>query len=336
MPDRDPSRARRTKLEPMKPAPPVTKILIGYPSLLISHAIDQIYLSSTLGQMKGIVLAGGTGSRLWPITWGVSKQLLPVYDKPLIHYPISILMLAGIREILIITTPHDLDSFKRALGDGSKYGVKFSYEIQPSPDGLAQAFIIGEKFIGTDACALILGDNIFYGIGLGYKLEKMQDLSGANIFAYKVKDPERYGVVEFDTSGRVVSLEEKPTKPKSPYVVPGLYFYDNSVISIAKSVKPSARGELEITSINQEYLDRGLLQITILERGTVWLDTGTFDSFNSASTYVQIVEERQGLKISCLEEVAWRRGWINDSELIKAANDYKSSPIGEYLRGLLA
>ena len=285
--------------------------------------------------MKGIVLAGGTGSRLWPITRGVSKQLLPVYDKPLIHYPISTLMLAGIREILIITTPHDANSFRRALGDGSNYGVEFSFAVQENPDGLAQALIIGETFIGKEACALILGDNIFYGIGLGSKLESLQKLNGANIFAYKVKDPERYGVVEFDESGKVISLEEKPTEPKSSYAVPGLYFYDNSVVSIAKSVKPSSRGELEITSVNQEYLNRGLLQTTILERGTAWLDTGTFESLNYASTYVQIVEERQGLKISCLEEVAWRRGWINDYELIEAADDYKSSPFGDYLRGLL-
>jgi glucose-1-phosphate thymidylyltransferase len=285
--------------------------------------------------MKGIVLAGGTGSRLWPITRGVSKQLLPVYDKPLIHYPISTLMLAGIREILIITTPNDADSFRRALGDGRRYGVEFSFAVQENPDGLAQAFIIGERFVGSDACALILGDNIFYGIGLGSKLESLQTSNGANIFAYKVKDPERYGVVEFNESGKVISLEEKPTKPKSSYAVPGLYFYDNLVVSIAKSLKPSSRGELEITSVNQEYLNRDLLQTTVLERGTVWLDTGTFESLNHAATYVQIVEERQGLKISCLEEVAWRRGWINDSELIKAADDYKLSPFGDYLRGLL-
>jgi glucose-1-phosphate thymidylyltransferase len=285
--------------------------------------------------MKGIVLAGGTGSRLWPITWGVSKQLLPVYDKPLIHYPISTLMLAGIRDILIITTPQDLESFKRTLGDGTKYGVRFSFQIQPSPDGLAQAFLIGEPFIGKDSCALILGDNIFHGEGLGLKLAQLQHLDGAHIFAYKVKDPERYGVVEFDKFGKVVSLEEKPQKPKAPYAVPGLYFYDNQVISIAKSIKPSARGELEITSVNQEYLNRGKLRTTTLERGTVWLDTGTFESFNSAATYVQIIEERQGLKVSCLEEVAWRQGWISDSELAIAADAYKASPFGAYLKGLL-
>lgn len=281
------------------------------------------------------MLAGGTGSRLWPITWGVSKQLLPVYDKPLIHYPISTLMLAGIREILIITTPHDLDSFKRALGDGGKYGIEFSFQIQPNPDGLAQAFIIGERFIDGDSCALVLGDNIFHGEGLGLKLAKLQNPDGAHIFAYKVKDPERYGVVEFDEHGKVISIEEKPKKPKSPYAVPGLYFYDNQVVSIAKSIKPSARGELEITSVNQEYLNRGQLKTTTLERGTVWLDTGTFESLNSAATYVQIIEERQGLKVSCLEEIAWRQGWVSDSELEKAADAYKSSPFGAYLKGLL-
>jgi glucose-1-phosphate thymidylyltransferase len=285
--------------------------------------------------MKGIVLAGGTGSRLWPITWGVSKQLLPVYDKPLIHYPISTLMLAGIKEILIITTPHDLDSFKRALGDGSKYGIQFSFQIQPNPDGLAQAFIIGESFIDGDSCALILGDNIFHGEGLGLKLAQLQHPEGAHIFAYKVKDPERYGVVEFDENGKVFSIEEKPNKPKSPYAVPGLYFYDNQVVSIAKSIKPSARGELEITSVNQQYLNRGQLKTTTLERGTVWLDTGTFESLNSAATYVQIIEERQGLKVSCLEEVAWRQGWISDSELETAAEAYKASPFSSYLKGLL-
>jgi glucose-1-phosphate thymidylyltransferase len=285
--------------------------------------------------MKGIVLAGGTGSRLWPITLGVSKQLLPVYDKPLVHYPISTLMLAGIREILLITTPEDQQSFQRLLGDGKKYGISISFAAQESPDGLAQAFIIGENFIGSDSCALVLGDNIFYGDGLGTQLKFLTNLEGAHIFAYKVKDPERYGVVEFDQSGKVISLEEKPKKPKSNYVVPGLYFYDNSVVEIAKSVKPSSRGELEITSVNQAYLLKGNLKTTVLERGTAWLDTGTFESLNAASAFIQIIEERQGQKVSCLEEVAWRNGWITDTELLARANEYKSSPFSGYLKGLL-
>jgi len=286
--------------------------------------------------MKGIVLAGGTGSRLWPITWGASKQLIPVYDKPLIHYPISTLMLAGIREILIITTRHDQESFKRLLGDGTKYGVKFSFAVQESPDGLAQAFIIGESFIGSSSCALVLGDNIFHGDGLGTQLQALSHVEGAHIFAYKVRDPERYGVVEFDRKGKVLSIEEKPKNPRSSFAVPGLYFYDNSVAEIAKSIKPSARGEFEITSINQAYLEKGNLHTTVLDRGTVWLDTGTFESLNAASAFVQIIEERQGLKISCLEEVAWRNGWISDSDLKARADEYKSSPFADYLRGLLA
>jgi glucose-1-phosphate thymidylyltransferase len=286
--------------------------------------------------MKGIVLAGGTGSRLWPITWGVSKQLLPVYDKPLIHYPISTLMLAGIREILVITTPQDQEAFVRLLGDGTKYGVSFSYEVQESPDGLAQAFIIGEKFIANHASALVLGDNIFYGDGLGTQLKSMDDVQGAHIFAYKVNDPERYGVVEFDKSGKVLSLEEKPKTPKSSYAVPGLYFYDNNVVEIAKHVKPSARGELEITSVNQAYLDNGKLHTTVLKRGTAWLDTGTFESLNSASAFIQIIEERQGQKVSCLEEIAWRNSWISDADLLARAAEYKSSPFADYLRGLLS
>jgi glucose-1-phosphate thymidylyltransferase len=286
--------------------------------------------------MKGIVLAGGTGSRLWPITWGVSKQLLPVYDKPLIHYPISTLMLAGIQEILVITTPQDQEAFIRLLGDGAKYGVSFFYEVQESPDGLAQAFIIGEKFIGQDSCALVLGDNIFYGDGLGTQLQSMVDIKGAQIFAYKVNDPERYGVVEFDKSGKVLSLEEKPKSPRSSYAVPGLYFYDNNVVEIAKHVQPSARGELEITSVNQAYLEKNELRTTVLKRGTAWLDTGTFESLNSASAFIQIIEERQGQKVSCLEEVAWRNGWITDVDLVDRADEYKSSPFAGYLRGLLA
>ena len=286
--------------------------------------------------MKGIVLAGGTGSRLWPVTFGVSKQLLPVYDKPLVHYPISTLMLTGIREILIITTPQDRESFKRLLGDGKKYGVSFSFAVQDNPEGLAQAFIIGEKFIGEDPSALILGDNIFYGSSLGMQLKELIEPDGAIIFAYKVKDPERYGVIDFDTSGKVTSIEEKPSKPKSQYAVPGLYFYDNRVVEIAKSVKPSSRGELEITSVNQEYLKAGKLQARVLERGTAWLDTGTFESLNSASAFIQIIEERQGQKVSCLEEVAWRNGWISDSELSARADEYKSSPCASYLRSLLA
>ena len=285
--------------------------------------------------MKGIVLAGGTGSRLWPVTFGVSKQLLPVYDKPLVHYPISTLMLTGIREILIITTPQDQESFKRLLGDGKKYGVSFSFAVQDNPEGLAQAFIIGEEFIGENPSALILGDNVFYGSSLGMQLKELADPGGAIIFAYKVKDPERYGVVDFDELGKVTSIEEKPSKPKSHYAIPGLYFYDNGVVEIAKSVKPSSRGELEITSINQEYLKAGKLQARVLERGTAWLDTGTFESLNSASAFIQIIEERQGQKVSCLEEVAWRNSWISDSELAARADDYKSSPFATYLRGLL-
>ena len=285
--------------------------------------------------MKGIVLAGGTGSRLWPVTLGVSKQLLPVYDKPLIHYPISTLMLTGIREILIITTPQDQGSFMRLLGDGSRYGVSFTFAVQDNPEGLAQAFLIGERFIGAGSSALILGDNIFYGSALGAQLKELREPSGALIFAYKVKDPERYGVIEFDSTGKVTSIEEKPLKPKSQYAVPVLYFYDNQVVDIAKSVKPSARGELEITSVNQEYLKAGKLQAKVLERGTAWLDTGTFDSLNSASSFIQIIEERQCQKVSCLEEVAWRNSWISDSELAARADEYKSSPFASYLRNLL-
>jgi glucose-1-phosphate thymidylyltransferase len=285
--------------------------------------------------MKGIVLAGGTGSRLWPITWGVSKQLLPIYDKPLIHYPISTLMLAGIREILIITTPHDQESFKRLLGDGSRFSVKFEYATQERPEGLAQAFLIGEKFLNGQKCALVLGDNIFHGNGLGSQLSSLKRVEGAHIFAYKVVDPERYGVVEFDANGNVISLEEKPKNPKSSFAIPGLYFYDEKVVEIAKSIRPSVRGELEITSVNEEYLRKQELGVTVLERGTAWLDTGTFESMNAATSFIQIIEQRQGMKISCLEEVAWRNGWLSDQELIQRAEEYASSPFSTYLRGLL-
>lgn len=285
--------------------------------------------------MKGLVLAGGTGSRLWPITWGVSKQLLPVYDKPLVHYPISTLMLAGIREILIITTPQDLASFRRLLGNGSMYGVQFRFQVQEKPEGLAQAFTIGEKFIGTDKCALILGDNLFYGANLGTTLSKLHDVEGAHIFAYKVSDPERYGVIEFRNDGEALSIEEKPRIPKSPYAVPGLYFYDNEVVAIAKSIAPSVRGELEITAVNQVFLDQRRLKVSVLDRGTAWLDTGTFQSLSAASNFVQIIEERQGQKIACLEEIAWRNKWITDENLMQLSANYANSPFGSYLSSLL-
>ena len=285
--------------------------------------------------MKGIVLAAGRGSRLWPITYAVSKQLLPVYDKPLIHYPIATLFLAGIKDILIITTPEDRDLFYKSLGDGSQFGAKFEFRIQDQPNGIAEAFIIGEDFLQNESVALVLGDNLFYGQGLGFQLKKYMNVDGAHIFAYKVSDPERYGVVEFDRSGKVISLEEKPVVPKSNYVVPGLYFYDNSVVDKAKLVLPSARGEKEITSINLMYLDEGNLNTTVLERGTAWLDTGTFDSLHSASSFIKAIEDRQGLKVSCLEEISWRNNWINDSQLFNLAKKYESSPYGMYLESLL-
>jgi glucose-1-phosphate thymidylyltransferase len=285
--------------------------------------------------MKGIVLAGGTGSRLWPITKGVSKQLLPVYDKPLIHYPLGTLFLAGIKEILIITTPQDRPAFERLLGDGSLYGCSFDYAIQENPNGLAEAFIIGEEFIGDSDVALVLGDNIFHGVGLGTQLRSITTENGATIFAYKVSSPQSYGVVEFSPDGMVVSIEEKPTKPKSNFAVPGLYFYDSKVVEIARTIQPSARGELEITSINEYYMSQGRLNTRILDRGTTWLDTGTFDSLHAASSYVQIIEERQGSKISCLEEVAWRNGWISDESLIRIAKNYNDNPYGKYLMELL-
>jgi glucose-1-phosphate thymidylyltransferase len=284
--------------------------------------------------MKGIVLAGGTGSRLWPITKGVSKQLLPVYDKPLIHYPLGTFFLAGIRDILIITTPEDISAFQRLLGDGSQYGASFEYATQEKPNGLAEAFIIGEKFIAGESVSLILGDNIFHGVGLGRQLEEINANEGATIFAYKVADPERYGVVEFAESGKVISIEEKPSKAKSNFAVPGLYFYDSQVVEIAKNIKPSKRGELEITSVNEFYLNAGQLTTKVLERGTTWLDTGTIQTLHAASAYVQIIEERQGSKISCLEEIAWRKGWISNKQLLRLAEEFGSNPYGNYLRSI--
>lgn len=284
--------------------------------------------------MKGIVLAGGTGSRLWPITRGASKQLLPIYDKPLIHYPIGTLMLAGISDIFVITTPEDAPAFKRLLGDGSDIGVNFQYGIQEAPHGIGEAFVIAENFIGEDEVALILGDNLFHGHGLGTQLKEIRNIRGAEIFAYSVSDPERYGVVEFDKSGVVKSIEEKPSHPKSSFAIPGLYFFDNSVIEIARNTHPSARGEIEITAINQTYLEAGSLRVRILPRGTVWLDTGTVESLNAASNYVKIIEERQGQKISCLEEISWRNKWISDSELEKIAAVFRTNEYGSYLSKL--
>ena len=281
--------------------------------------------------MRGIILAGGTGSRLHPITLGVSKQLVPVYDKPMIYYPLSTLILAGIRDILIITTPHDADQFERLLGDGSRFGVSISYAQQPSPDGLAQAFILGEDHIGSESVALILGDNIFYGQGMGTRFRNYTELVGGVIFGYWVDDPTAYGVVEFDPEGRVVSLEEKPSVPKSNYAVPGLYFYDNDVVEIAKGLSPSPRGELEITDVNREYLRRGRLSVEVLPRGTAWLDTGTFDSLSEATEFIRTVEKRQGLSIGCPEEVAWRLGFLSDDELRQRAEPLVKSGYGTYL-----
>jgi glucose-1-phosphate thymidylyltransferase len=287
--------------------------------------------------MKGIVLAGGSGTRLYPITQGVSKQLLPIYDKPMIFYPISVLMLAGIRDVLIISTPEDIGGYKRLLSDGSHFGINISYAIQPSPDGLAQAFIIGEEFIGDDSVCLVLGDNVFYGQGFSPKLlNAVSREKGATVFGYQVKDPERFGVVEFDTQGKALSIEEKPSKPKSNFAVTGLYFYDNDVIDIAKSIKPSSRGELEITCINNAYLERGDLNVEVLGRGFAWLDTGTHESLLEASHFVQTIEHRQGLKIACLEEISYLNGWLSAEDIIKIVESQKSNDYNRYLLGLIS
>ncbi|UOE37996.1 glucose-1-phosphate thymidylyltransferase RfbA [Chryseobacterium oryzae] len=285
--------------------------------------------------MKGIILAGGSGTRLYPLTIAVSKQLMPVYDKPMIYYPLSTLLLAGIKDILIITTPHDQAGFIKLLGDGSQIGCNIQYKIQPSPDGLAQAFILGDEFIGNDAAALVLGDNIFYGSEMGTLLKHKTNPDGGVVFAYHVTDPERYGVVEFDDDFKAISIQEKPLKPKSNYAVPGLYFYDNDVVEISKNIKPSPRGELEITDVNNVYLSKNKLEVGVLDRGTAWLDTGTFDSLHDASEFVSVIEKRQGFKIGCIEEIAWRNKFINDEKLLETATKYGKSGYGNYLKNLI-
>jgi glucose-1-phosphate thymidylyltransferase len=285
--------------------------------------------------MKGIILAGGSGTRLYPITKAISKQLMPIYDKPMIYYPLSVLMMAGIKEVLIITTPEDNASFKRLLGDGSQIGCSFQYAIQEIPNGLAQAFVIAEKFIGNDKVALVLGDNIFYGSRLGRQLQELNDIDGGYVFAYEVSDPERYGVVEFDENNKVLSIEEKPSKPKSNFAVPGLYFYDNKVVQIAKNLQPSPRGEYEITDVNRQYLQQGQLHVSILDRGTAWLDTGTFESLSDASEFIRVIEKRQGMKIGCIEEIAFRMGFIDEGQLRRQADELIKSGYGKYLYDVL-